>query len=491
MYAFYLLRETKLYFSREIKVIMKFSLTYIQPFFLICAVYVIKSQRIDDGLKELCDPNKEYRCDCPQLGDTKKTVDCSNRDLTNMSQFISFKNIEVVNFKNNKIKSILENTFAEGRDVIELDISHNNIDFIYHSVFQRFESLEKLILSHNSIWSLDLNLFDGLFVLKSLDLSFNRISSWDKSVFIPCKSLKELNLRYNSIGSMGLEFNAFQHLPQLETLNLENTGLNELPSDLFAENYKLKALYLNGNQFETVPNSALQSALSLSFLDMSSTNLEVIQYEDFFGLKSLTELRLERIHSLQRIGRNAFSDLENLQSFVCKHNYQLTQIDSKAFTNNITGEPLHLVNLILRHNSLQSLSEEMVLWKSLHLIDLEGNPWQCDCNMKWLAELDIKDRLMETKCYKPHRLSGHLIKSVSATDFVCQTILIGDSFLITILIFLMLTTLALICLAFLFIRNQCCKNGFYIPFKKEKLNYMKVVVNKDTVDLEWDDSAEP
>lgn len=470
---------------------MKSSVIYIQPFFLIFMVYVVKSGRIDEGFTQLCDPNKQYRCDCPQSGDDKKTVDCSNRDLTNMSQFIAFRDIEVVNFRNNRIKYILENTFVEGRDVKELDISHNNIDYIHHSVFQAFESLEKLILSHNSIWRLDSNLLDGLYSMRTLDLSYNQIQSWDKNLFMSCKSLKELDLRHNGIGSSGLTSHSFMDLPQLVRLNLENTGLEELPNDLFKSNYKLKALYLNGNQFKTVPNSALQSAPSLSFLDMSSTNLEVIQYEDFVGLKSLRELRLEGIHSLRRIGINAFSDLSNLRSFVCKHCYQLTEIDSKSFTNNITGEPLRLVNLILRHNSLQTLSEEMLFWKSLHLIDLGANPWICDCNMKWLAELPIKDQLMETKCHKPHRLSGHLIKSLSGEDFVCQTLLVGDSLLILILIFIILTTLALTSVAFLFIRNQWCKNGFYIPFKKEKLNYLKVIAHKDRLDLEWDHSAEP
>jgi Leucine-rich repeat (LRR) protein len=477
---------------------MKLNKIYILPFFWLWIVSIVRSDDpIDDGYKELCNPNKGYRCDCPleSNGEDENKLyhlmDCSNRDLTNMSQFIQFvQQIQFVNFKNNKIKSILQNTFVKGENVIQIDISYNNIDFTHHSVFQPLHKLNKLILSHNSIWNLDSNLFDGLNYLEVLDLSYNSIQSWDESSFIPCKNLKELDLRYNAIGLLGLGHKAFDHLPRLEKLNLENTGLSELPFNIFAYNYNLKYLYLSGNEFKKVPNSALQSATSLRFLDMSATYLQYIQYEDFVGLKSLTEIRLERIHTLQRIGMNAFQDLENLQSFICRNNYQLNEIDSKAFTNNITGEPLRLISVILRHNSLQTLSSEMLLWKSLHQIDFEGNPWNCDCNLKWIAEYDIRLK-MGTKCNKPHRVSGQPIKSLSVNDFVCQSLFVGDSFLIAILIFMIIATLSLTGIAFIFIRNSWCSSGCYIPFRKNKVHYLKVVANKERVDLEWDHSAEP
>ena len=479
--------------SNQIILIMRFTVVYVQSFLLICVFYVTTSDHtIDDGYRELCHTDK-YRCDCPQgVNSSANVVDCSNRGLTDMSQYISFKDgIERVVFKYNRIVSVLENTFMLGRDLKILDLSYNEIDFMQHSVFTLLENLEKLILSHNSIWSLDVNLLDGLHALSTLDLSYNRIMAWDQQLFAPCKNLKILDLSYNWIGSSGLAFGAFERLPRLEKLNLENTGLTSLPPYLFSANYKLKALYLKGNPMKSVPNTALQSAPSLSLLDMSATNLEVIEYEDFAGLKSLTELRLERIATLRKIGINAFGDLSRLESFVCRHNYRLIQIDSKAFTNNLTGVIWSLVNLDVRHNSLQTVNEEMLLWKSLRVIDLSGNPFRCDCNIKWMAEFDLKDQLKQTKCSQPKPLSGRLIKSLSASDLVCQSLTIGDSFLVMITSFILLATITLTFTAFLFIRRKWCANGCYVPFRRRRINYLNVIANKDRVDLEWDDSTEP
>ncbi|XP_054167272.1 leucine-rich repeat neuronal protein 2-like [Oppia nitens] len=501
---------------------MNFKLIYIQPFLLWLSLTVVYCEPvvgvvIDDGYQELC-KSRAYQCQCPVVTTntngtvveidsshsqtTTTTIDCSDRDLQNTSQFIRFPdNIDTILFNNNKIKSIVQNTFVEGRHVNVMDLSNNNIDYIHHSVFQPLENLQKLVLAHNQLWNLDTNLFDGLQLLQTLDLSYNLIQSWDSSVFSPSsRRLRQLYLNHNDIGSVGLTYRAFEHLPQLEILNLETTGLRDLPDHIFSTNYKLKSLYLSGNNFQTVPNAGLQSAPGLRLLDMSATKLQTIEYNDFMGLKSLTELRLERMSSLESIKPYAFGDLQSLQIFVCKHNYRLTEIHSKAFTNNLTTEqPSGLSSLILRHNSFKTLSDQLVNWQTVSRIDLSGNPWICDCRMKWLpAMVDTKHRLMNTtKCYEPSGLSGRSIGSLTSDDFDCRSG--NDLFLLILILAMIMSTVGIITITYLcrqkyrFVQTMYTSGRSVFTTKsvqkEDDFDYFNVVSNNK--DLEWDDSAEP
>lgn len=47
--------------------------------------------------------------------------------------------------------------------------------------------------------------------------------------------------------------------------------------------------------------------------------------------------------------------------------------------------------LYLQDNRLSTLAENMLPWLDLTLVDLQNNPWNCDCHLKWVAETLIPD----------------------------------------------------------------------------------------------------
>lgn len=273
---------------------------------------------------------------------------------------------------------------------------------------------------------------------------------------------------------------------------LENAGLKELPEELFQFNHNLKYLYLGGNSFTVVPNEALQKATSLLMIDLSSNHLHVIGFEDFQQLTSLTTIHLERIPTLKSIEENAFQDLGKLRNFYCNYNYKLKSIHPRAFANNITQELPPLSVIELRNNALETLSADLVAWKELRDFDLRHNPWRCDCSLQWLSEVEFNDQNKKgTVCKSPKRLEGKEISDLSLTDLICPVVFDGDVLLVSMLVFMIVSSLVLTGIVFLFIRNgwlhQCTQK-----LKKSK-KYVRVVAqkDKDRVELEWDDSAEP
>ena len=442
----------------------------------------------ENGYEHLCNS-----CECPNSsfeGSDAHIVDCANKDIQFIDNPVKFPQyIYEVTFKGNKIKDFSNEMLEEGSKVIILDLSFNSIDIITSSAFSNLKNLRKLILSHNQIWSIGTSAFDGLNKLMTIDLSYNMIQDWESSVFLPCTLLKEFNLKYNPIIN-GLREDSFEHLTQLETLNLENTGLSNLPNGIFKYNQRLKYLYLAGNSFKTVPNQAIQMAKSLFLLDLSATQLNDIKYDDFKELSQLGILRLESIPTLEKIHANAFQDLYNLLSFYCNNNYNLKAIDPRAFTNNLTGEIISLQTINMRSNSIRNIKYEMLKWTSLEHIELMNNPWKCDCELKWMIENDAKTIKSQVKCAYPSRLSGKFIDSLTVDDLICTNLLQGDSLLVSLLLFIIITTLGFTGLLYFLISHHYYFGCKYL-FRKKSPNYIRVVASKEKVELEWDHSAEP
>ncbi|CAG0913153.1 unnamed protein product [Notodromas monacha] len=44
-----------------------------------------------------------------------------------------------------------------------------------------------------------------------------------------------------------------------------------------------------------------------------------------------------------------------------------------------------LNEILLNENSLKKLPSGLLPWEKLDLLDIQGNPWVCDCEMKWVA----------------------------------------------------------------------------------------------------------
>jgi len=178
---------------------------------------------------------------------------------------------------------------------------------------------------------------------------------------------KEYSKRYNEINySLNSVFNNFTDFLVLTAIDLSNNNLKVLPKE-FGYLKKLKKLYLNNNDFQTIPKQL--EMLQLTFLDISNNKLKsVIKNET---LKFL-DVSCNLIDNLQ------IADLPNLQTLICGSNkiinftQKINKIKELDLSNNLIEcvkiKSRFLRKLNLRSNKLTTISLKTPKLKELVLL---------------------------------------------------------------------------------------------------------------------------
>lgn len=444
----------------------------------------LKERIEDNGYERLC--SQEFKCECPPTkGD--KFMDCIQLNIKYLPINLYFPyKIEAVSFQGNEIKSISINTFYNGHGVTSLDLSYNRLKFVASSSFIAFEKLTHLYLSHNELTSLPVNMLDGLHNLRVLDLSFNKLQNFLSDIFEDTTQLRELKLKFNPL--INLDDISFEHLPLLEKLELESTGLITLPSDIFKYTPHLKSLSLASNFFQDIPTRAFQHATELHLLDISENLITEVKPNAFKELNNLTVLFMNRQRGLLAIRENAFGDMIKLRTLQCSYNSELMYIDNDAFKREGSLLPLRLEQLHLRDNALENLPEDLLSWKDVSYLDLRGNPWRCDCHLKWMANVHEQQNFQENiKCVSPSYYEDIPVSRLKVNDFSCNRYYFTDSFPV-ILILIMFTLVGLSSILSLIIFCSKKINRRWRATRQRRYTHIPKV---ERIDLEWDDSADP
>lgn len=164
-------------------------------------------------------------------------------------------------------------------------------------------------------------------------------------------SLKWLSFRGNPLGFVSrMTFTQFGYL-KLEELDLSYCGITTLEEMALSNLVRLKKLHLQYN------------------------NIENLSGESFNTLGELEELHLDH-NKIRTLGQLTFMSLQTLY-------LNFNNIDR------LKGDTLtHLVklrNLELDHNKLRYFAPNSFP-DDLQSVSLNGNPWRCDCNMKWVLD---------------------------------------------------------------------------------------------------------
>ncbi|TNN36806.1 SLIT and NTRK-like protein 3 [Liparis tanakae] len=165
----------------------------------------------------------------------------------------------------------------------------------------------------------------------------------------------KLNLQRNSLRR--LYSNGFQHLGNAVSINLGNNALQDIRLGAFQGLAKLRRLYLHENK------------------------LEVFRNDTFAGLEALEYL----------------------------------QVDKMA----VTTPSVSLTHLDLRGNRLKSLPYAGTLeyvGRSLMELQLEENPWNCDCEAvqlrRWLGQIPYTAVVGDVTCEYPFHLHGKDLREI-------------------------------------------------------------------------------
>ncbi|OTF73934.1 Leucine rich repeat containing protein [Euroglyphus maynei] len=355
-------------------------------------------------------------------------VDCSHRRLTKVPLAktlphptrhldLSMNNITVVE----KFESI--------EQLNRLSLATNGLREIDHFAFEQLPNLVALDLSYNELEEIPATLFNDLSELQFLNLSHNRFKFIPVELFKSNAFLHELNLAHNKI--QFIQPDTFSYLGQLQILSLASNSFYSIATGMFHRLEKLEQLDLSGNDFQYVPTNALHLLKQLQFLDLSENPIRVLDMASFHQLTSILELKLNKMPSLVRIEKRTFSTLKNLQRLSIEDNPHLSTIDENAFVAMFDRQSISIKYVSLRRNQLSWLSEKTLpfflnpltfLSGNLTYLDLRQNPWNCDCNVRWMHYCHGAPEFeKDIMCSTPKLYSGQELVTIETKNLRCKS----------------------------------------------------------------------
>ncbi|KAJ3589505.1 hypothetical protein NHX12_010350 [Muraenolepis orangiensis] len=213
--------------------------------------------------------------------------------------------------------------------------------------------------------------------LRELHLQDNNIRTVPRSALARMPLLEKLHLDDNSVSTVSIEDQAFADNPRLRLLFLSRNHLSSIPSGLPAS---LEELRLDDNRISTIPTHAFRGLAALRSLVLDGNLLanQRIADDTFSRLANLTELSLVR-NSLQTPPVNL--PTAHLQRLSLQDN-ALTHMP-RGSLDGMRG----LQRLDLSGNNLTTLPRALFRdLDSLAQLLVRGNPWHCGCNLRWLYD---------------------------------------------------------------------------------------------------------
>ncbi|KAK3928432.1 Insulin-like growth factor-binding protein complex acid labile subunit [Frankliniella fusca] len=390
-------------------------------------------------------------------------LDLSYNGLTSVSAgaWRRLPNIKVLDMSHNKLGSLTPDAFLELRSLERLDLSRNALVALAPGSLAGLAGLHALQLAHNGLRAegLPAATFAQLSALHTLDLSSNQVSLPEGAAALSAlpAALRALDLSHNPLGRAegGLEgrSEAGAALPAgLETLSLAHCGLQGLDVRAWGKLTALRSLQLAGNdisvlsglahlpleqlnvssnaltRFPTVALPALRSLdVSHNHLERAPTPLAPLLRAVWLDDNPMEELRVAASPALALLSARRMPQLRSLPrgalhlaaseapanasapclTLLLSHNPALSEVHEDAFRN------VTFCQLDLSHNALESLDSRATDWSAVPSLDLQGNPWKCNCRLQWLLEGPMRHiysssptLLEDLRCARPAEVSG-------------------------------------------------------------------------------------
>ncbi|XP_028840658.1 leucine-rich repeat transmembrane protein FLRT1 [Denticeps clupeoides] len=252
-------------------------------------------------------------------------------------------------------------------------------------------------------------------------------------------SLRELHLQDNNIRVLPRA--ALARLPLLEKLHLDDNSVStvSIEDQAFADNPRLRLLFLSRNHLSSIPSGL---PASLEELRLDDNRISTIPTHAFRGLSSLRRLVLDgNLLANQRIADDTFSRLTNLTELSLVRNslqtpplnlpsahLQRLSLQDNALVHMPRGSldgMRRLQRLDLSGNNLTTLPKGLFRdLDSLAQLLVRGNPWHCGCNLRWLHDwLHARGNTITVRgltCQGPERVRDMALKDITNQMEECE-----------------------------------------------------------------------
>ena len=268
--------------------------------------------------------------------------------------FAGMVHLRVLSLSSNQLRSISYEHLKDLTALRDLDLRSNRISSIAPGTFSGLAELKDLDLSSNLLSSFADGTFSTLSSLEKLDLESNYFKSIRTGYFAGLSSLKQLKLGtsyYNSQWRIRIiEDGSFDHMPQLESLELFGHDLSSITNNMFRGLSKLRSLNLG------------------KYLSRSTEDLLRIESRAFADLSGLERLLISRA-GVNYIEPGLFRNCRNINHLTFYGN------PIKALTTNtFTGMEKSLKHLDLESCLISSVgSRTFRRLSQLEQLDLSSN----------------------------------------------------------------------------------------------------------------------
>ncbi|XP_075910138.1 matrix-remodeling-associated protein 5-like [Petromyzon marinus] len=174
----------------------------------------------------------------------------------------------------------------------------------------------------------------------------------------------------------------------VERINLGYNSIAQLGAEAFANLGALELLMLHSNNIQSLPANVFKDLGSMQVLKMSYNKVKVINRETFHGMGAIVRLHLDH-NKIEFVHPDAFGGLSTLRLLHLEGNL-LRQLHPNTFVTFFLLDHVRVSairHLHLSDNDLESLPRDMMAYLGgLESLYLHGNPWACDCSLRWLLE---------------------------------------------------------------------------------------------------------
>ena len=322
---------------------------------------------------------------CPDLcscDDVTKMVNCSNLNLTSVPRDIP-SDTQTLNLTNNCIVSLNSSDFENLTKLSTMDLTSNLITSIANETFANLPNLTELSLKENAIKSINGETFKGAAQLEVLLLTNNIEMSVQPSSFQNIPLLRILNLH----GTTFVENYDFSNLPNLEILTVSNCSLNRLDPTHFEAMGELNVFSAHHNFINDI-----------AFIKQ---------------IPSLEEIVLDD-NQITEVPPRAFEMNGKLETIDMRRN-KIVSLASKSLIGLKDNANVHL-----NDNEIETFPNDTLFGNETIRVYLDGNPINCNQDMKWMTSFLHKDIFESATCSSPDCIKGRDVTTLASCEFDCN-----------------------------------------------------------------------